>query len=329
MTDRDPTLDLFVAAFAARVERDIVRAAPVPDVDDVWARVRDIDEDAVPADISVDDEDDDVVPFARARAMHASADRDLAPFAAALRERIESDLQERGLTEIPARRLRLVRASTALLALAAALVLVVLGGTTLLRDRIAWTNDSASRIEGRMLADGAWIQRAKRHTSERIVPEPTPAVPTEQAGPAEPAEGETPAPEPAPRVRSPKPNDDALLDELEARAQALWRAGDLDGAEKLLREVIRRSRRGVRVELAYGDLFAIARQRGGASAQVAIWREYLRRSPDGRFADDVQAGLCRHAPAAEAADCWAEYLRARPRGAHVKEARQHDEGVPP
>jgi hypothetical protein len=136
-------------------------------------------------------------------------------------------------------------------------------------------------------------------------------------------------------VRS-KADVDAELDELEARAQGLWKAGDLTGAEKLLREVIRRARKGVRVELAYGDLFAIARQRGGASAQVAVWREYLRRSPDGRFADDVQAGLCRHAPSADVADCWADYLRARPKGAHAKEARKTsgldaldpDEGAP-
>jgi hypothetical protein len=319
-------LDAFAAAYATRIDRDIVRAAPVPDIDDVWARVREIDESLLPADLDAAadyDEDDGVLPFARARAMHSTAEHDLAPFAAALRQRIEGDLQERGLTEIPARKLRLVRASTAVLALAAALVLVVLGGTAMMRGRMLGTNDGTSRIEGRMLADGAWIPRPERHASEGIAP--APRVDPEPA----PAVVETPVPEPAPRVRPPKLDDDALLDDLEARAQAAWRAGDLEGAEKLLREVIRRSRRGVRVELAYGDLFAIARQRGGASAQVAIWREYLKRAPNGRFADDVQAGLCRHAPADDAADCWADYLQAHPQGAHAKEARRRDEGTPP
>lgn len=323
MSERDPGLDAFVAAFAARVDRDIARAAPLPDIDDVWARVREIDESALPADLDASDEegDDDVVPFARARAMHSTAEHDLAPFAAALRERIETDLEERGLTEIPARKLRLVRASTTVLALAAALVLVLLGGTAMMRDRIVFGDATSGRIEGRMLADGAWIPRVERHATEGFVPKPEPA-PTVVETPA-------PEPEPVPHVRVAKRDDDALLDELEARAQAAWQAGDLSGAEKLLREVIRRSKKGMRVELAYGDLFAIARQRGGASAQIAIWREYLRRSPNGRFADDVRAGLCRHAPDDDAAACWADYLREHPRGAHVQEARQRGEGSPP
>jgi hypothetical protein len=99
--------------------------------------------------------------------MHSSADQDLAPFAAALRARVESDLHERGLTEIPARKLRIVRASTAVLALAAAVVLVLLGGTAMMRDRMVWTNDQASRIDGRMLADGAWLEPLERQTRER------------------------------------------------------------------------------------------------------------------------------------------------------------------
>lgn len=332
MSERDAELDAFVAAFAARIDRDVARAAPVPDIADVWARVAALDESLVPEDLELDDDEDAVVPLARARALLSSSERDdLAPFTAALRERVETQLQERGMAEIPARRLKVVRASTAVLAIAAALVLAVVGGFVAVRARVLPGSSESPRTVERMLAsDRTWLPRTSAQATERVPP-PKPA-PTVEAPVVTPPI-ETPVETPAPRVR-PKVDLDAQLDELEARAQALWQAGDLDGAEKLLREVIRRARRGARVELAYGDLFAIARQRGGATAQVAVWREYLRRSPDGRFADDVQAGLCRHS--SDAGDCWAEYLRARPDGAHAKEARKKsgatdsapDEGAP-
>ncbi len=330
MTERDADLDAFVAAYAARIDRDVARAAPVPDIADVWARVAAIDESLVPDDLELDDDESSVVPLARARALLSSSERDdLGPFTAALRERVETQLQERGMAEIPTRKLPAVRVSTAVLAIAAALVLAAIGGFVAVRARVLPTGGEAPHTVERMLAtDGAWVPRTPSHATERVSP-PKPAPIVE-------APIETPAIEtPAPRVR-PKVDVDAELDELEARAQALWQTGDLAGAEKLLREVIRRARRGVRVELAYGDLFAIARQRGGRTAQIAVWREYLRRSPDGRFSDDVQAGLCRHAPSADVADCWTEYLRARPNGAHAKEARKSsgladlapDEGAP-
>jgi hypothetical protein len=172
VTERDERLDAFVSAYAARVERDVVRAAPVPDIADVWARVREIDEDAVPPDLAVEDGDDDaaVVPLARARAMQASqsgTDHALAPFAAALRERVEQRLQERGLAEIPSRRLRIARVSASLVALAAAVVLAVLGGLAVVRDRVEGTNTEASRIHGRMLAEGSWIPRDELHAIEQ------------------------------------------------------------------------------------------------------------------------------------------------------------------
>jgi hypothetical protein len=329
VTERDADLDAFAAAFAARIDRDIARAAPVPDIADVWARVAALDESLVPEDLELDDDEGSVVPLARARALLSSSERnDLAPFTAALRERVEMQLHERGMSEIPARKLRAVRTSTALLAIAAALVLAVVGGLVAVRARVLPSDEAPHTVERMLATDRNWAPRIPARATERVPPaNPAPFVETPIEAPAI----ETPAP----RVR-PKVDVDAELDELEARAQATWQAGDLAGAEKLLREVIRRARRGVRVELAYGDLFAIARQRGGASAQIAVWREYLRRSPDGRFADDVQAGLCRHAPSADAADCWADYLRARPNGAHAKEARKTsglaaldpDEGAP-
>lgn len=135
-----------------------------------------------------------------------------------------------------------------------------------------------------------------------------------EARPARPREAE-PSP---PRTR-----DRAL----EAEAEARWRAGDLVGAERALRAIIRAGGDRRRVDLAYGDLFTVTRQLHGREREAAVWGEYLRRFPRGHYADDARAGLCRRAEGAARGACWQRYLADFPRGSHRAEAGR-DPGEP-
>jgi hypothetical protein len=141
-------------------------------------------------------------------------------------------------------------------------------------------------------------------------------------------EGEAPAPAPSEPAKDPAPvgmedeelpevhdstvtdsnKDDVKLpsvQELERAAQAAWAAGKLTRAEELLSEIIRRQPRSHRAELAYGDLFSIANQQNSRTKELRLWKEYLRRFPQGQFADTVKASICRRTADV---DCWGEYL---------------------
>ncbi|MEE9384305.1 MAG: hypothetical protein V3V08_12940 [Nannocystaceae bacterium] len=110
------------------------------------------------------------------------------------------------------------------------------------------------------------------------------------------------------------------LRDLDAKAQALWREGELEAAERSFRRVIKLAGRGAIADLAYGDLFTLARQRGAPGDESKLWRQYIRRFPHGRFSDDVRAGLCRRANPSSAATCWRMYLDQHPGGSHAVEA---------
>lgn len=102
-------------------------------------------------------------------------------------------------------------------------------------------------------------------------------------------------------------------------ANALWRAGDLAGAERRFEKVVGLGGRSMLSELAWGDLFAIARQLGDEGRRVKHWGNYLRRFPRGRYADDARAGLCRLA--ATPSRCWRSYLEDFPHGSYRAEAK--------
>jgi hypothetical protein len=120
--------------------------------------------------------------------------------------------------------------------------------------------------------------------------------------------------EPAPRVRP----DAERLRVLSDEARALWRAGDRQGAEAKFLQVTSSGGRSTLAELAWGDLFALARQLGDDARATKRWRAYLAKFPKGRYADDARAGLCRHAGEAR---CWSAYLRDFPDGSYRAEAR--------
>lgn len=152
------------------------------------------------------------------------------------------------------------------------------------------------------------------------LPEPTPE-PT--------AQSEVPVPEvmpdvPKARTRS-RPAGESLADRLrrlDAEAEAMWQGGDLAGAESRYREIVALAPGGRAADLAYGDLFSLARQRHGADQEAALWREYLKSFPRGRYADDARAGLCRRAEGETRGGCWEAYLRDFPDGVHRRQAER-------
>lgn len=128
-------------------------------------------------------------------------------------------------------------------------------------------------------------------------------------------------PENPPKAARPVAGEDELAS-LDRRAQSAWRRGELAEAERLLHELTERGGTTGRAELAFGDLFTLAHQRGRPAAQGRYWRAYLRVFPRGRFVDDARAGLCRQRDGAKASACWRRYLVRQPRGSHRHEAEE-------
>ncbi len=101
--------------------------------------------------------------------------------------------------------------------------------------------------------------------------------------------------------------------ELDTMAREAWRAGELGRARRLFERVVARGR-GERADIAYGDLFTLARRQGDDAGLRRYWKRYATRFPEGRYIDDARAGLCRAATGEARSRCWKAYLKARPRG---------------
>lgn len=207
-------------------------------------------------------------------------------------------------------------------ALAAAAVVATIGGyrfVELARERQASVPaDQAFHIDASGQTDGSVVE---------IAPAPTPVAPkpksTPSLGPA-PLERTIAAPpgeSPKSIVRRAAGLDrsgrDDKLRVLSAEAHGLWKQGDVRGAEKGFEAITKEGGGGVQVELAWADLFSLARQSGDAARRTARWSAYLAAFPRGRFADDARAGLCR---ASKEAKCWSAYLRDMPKGSYRAEA---------
>lgn len=130
-----------------------------------------------------------------------------------------------------------------------------------------------------------------------------------------------PATRPVAREAAARVPEDAPLRELDKQAQAARSAGDLDRADALYGELVERGQRHPLVELAYGERFTLAR-RSGPSVQRKLWNAYLSTYPEGRFADDATAGLCRTAPVDDKAPCWERYLERFPSGTYSVHAQR-------
>ncbi|MGH1342194.1 MAG: tetratricopeptide repeat protein [Nannocystales bacterium] len=150
-------------------------------------------------------------------------------------------------------------------------------------------------------------------------PDPTSATPPPQPQP-QPQLSPAPVQHARPKRRARTPSRRERLAALERDANAAWQARKLDKAEATFRKIIAIDGRGSWGESAYGELFTLQRQRGRSS--VALWKAYLKRFPDGRFADDARAGLCRRAGDDTKAACWSAYLEAMPRGSFRAQAHR-------
>lgn len=195
------------------------------------------------------------------------------------------------------------------------------GGQASARD-----DDEAAAGKARRRRARSPVQEDRDPASDADVEADAPA-PEALAGPEEPASDDADATEADTdtAAEAPTRRRRPSLDDLEAEAEALWRAGERAAAERTLRAIIRRAGDSRRADLAYGDLFTITRQLYGREREAAVWREYLARFPRGDYADDARAGLCRRETDADAVRCWGRYLADFPAGLHRAEATRATE----
>lgn len=295
-----------------RIDARLYEAAPMPDLADLFARADRLQGD------ELDQLDDEYA---------------LAPFIEAYIEALDRKLE--GIQPGPAPgHPQHRRGAWAVALAAAAVVLLVAGALSWIEGARQWMYealedsgqeaqhgvvDGGSADEGTVSRSGPRARGSKtraqneRADRPRVAPDSTPAV-EEAAGDDVEAPLVEPEPEPPPAVPVRKPSRNERLAELDAQAQAAWRRGDLRTAERRYRAIIKFGGRREVAELAYGELFAIVRQRGGSL--TSLWRAYLRRFPRGRYAEDVEAGLCRRTGPDKREACWARYRRRYPNGIH-------------
>ena len=282
--------------------------------------------------ISVADDEDELPPpggfadvLVRARALEAeAAPDDLEPLIVAARRVALRDIEERDAEGLPTmRRTATSRfaGTAAIVLLAAASALLVIGGLSWIAERNARQSDSqaAMSLGGGGVAEGPTEHETESKPKRGGTPRPNVPAQLEAAdtsgGAIEPAPLEEPS-----RVK--RSNIEERLRALADAAEVALGRGELQRADDLLAKLVAIGGRHRLVELAYGDRFTIAHRRGIIGEQTKLWRAYLQRFPRGRFADDARAGLCRHAPQDARASCWQRYLDEFPSGAYQAAARR-------
>jgi hypothetical protein len=258
----------------------------------------------------------------------------LAEFLVGVRRDLDARASARALERIPPPPQRSASSSRAWWVGAAAAIALGfgLGSWGLRAAGVAATDTSASQAA--KIASESRVEFARGHGGSVSTKTPAQKVEVQEEAPQAVSDDVTPPvpvpeleaePEAAPPppaggglqrrvVRAKSPGEDLAL---ESKAQDAWAAGDLATAEKLLRELIRGTRSRSRREQAYGDLLSVVELRGSAKNTAKLWRDYLRRYPKGRYADDLHARLCRKEAKSR---CWDEYLKKHPKGAHRQEA---------
>lgn len=314
-----PFLDDVRADLARRIER----RQPALDLQDAVERAHALDADAVPHACVLASRDPSLLPDPPQPALDSPQ---LASFLDDVRGQIESHARRRELAPAPnpPRRMRWPLVAT-LVGVAAAAVLIP--AVSAIRGQAVLADEDATSPAAEMDRASATSQSESTSRRPSAKRSPAPVLPTLDV-PA-PATDETAAiaiPEPpssvstrAPSHARPAPPKGPTLAELDARAQALLKSGDLGGARNALEELVRRGGTTSYAELAFGDLFTLAHRQHRTTEQTTLWRRYLARFPHGRYADDASAGLCRRDDDVE---CWSTYLREWPRGSHRAEARR-------
>lgn len=308
----------------ARDELDAVPTPPPAGLADVFARAQRVDPSlALPIDEAERLDAIDDAALDRVAAI-GSLDTLLSSAKAVLSA--EADAVERHgpppQRVVPQRRSRRVFAAVAVLA---AGLLVALATSWALRpagldDGTARDYSGASQTVETKVPEPAESRRPSAPSpSSRVEAVITPQP---EAVPAPPSE---PAPSPkrrAPSIdREPAPSVDETLDALDAEARRAWKRGDLAAAQAGFEALVRTGGTKAITDLAFGDLFELARQRHDAAAEAKLWERYVRRFPSGRYVDEARAGLCRRASGDAATRCWRAYLDDRPRGTYRDQAR--------
>ncbi len=327
MTD-DPQLEQLLGDVTRTVDADIAADPGCPDLAAVMARAHELDPQRVPAEVVAEmSQWAPVVSIQQGhRRRRTRDDVELLAVIEGVRAHVEQDVATRlgtpplAQAEPPAEPSGR-RVWVAIVAAAAVLLLVGAGVFQGIRGQLE--RDDAARNEAALVSPAPSTE-ATQQTVPRTPSVPTEAIETPPTTP-EPAVVEpTPVVETTPaRTRPGKRTPPMSLDELDAAAHAAWRTGDLAKAERMFRQLAKRAGTGRLGDLAYGDLFTLARQRGAQGKKVAsLWREYLQRFPRGRFSDDARAGLCRRAQGDAQRGCWQRYLDDMPDGAHRAQARR-------
>jgi hypothetical protein len=279
----------------------------------------------------------------RSRTVAAHGDDEIAAMVATLRAEAERDIGKRerigappcGLlvrVEAQRRHARTRQWITGLTAVAAAAA-VILGLDVFERWSARRTFDeyeaaqSVSAVQG-----GAQVETAvpaevvplpppkPQRVAPVVVPQGAPpAVLPDEPAPLELSADPSVRPHAVPREAAAKVPADAALRKLDALAQDALARGDRVEADGLYAKVIARGRKHPLVEIAYAERFSLARG-GGSAAQRELWNGYLAAFPEGRFADDAHAGLCRTASADDKASCWQGYVDRFPAGAYRRHA---------
>lgn len=308
-----------------RAELDDVPTPPPAGLADVFARAQRIDPSLVlPIDEAerLDAIDDDALDRV---ASIGSLDTLIAGARAVLGAEADA-MERRGAplpsVVVPARsgRSRWIATAAIVGAMAAGLVLAI----------VAWRGDRLDDGTSREYSGAnqtATVQESEQAASREVIEArprviaPAPAVPEVVVEP-EPEVVVEPAPE-VPTVRTPRPvaSVDDRLAALDAEARAAWARGDRSGAQAAFESMVRIGGTRAIVDLAFGDLFELARQRGDSAAETKLWARYVRRFPSGRYVDEARAGLCRRAEGEAKAQCWRAYLEDRPRGTYRDQAR--------
>lgn len=343
----DPALDALLGDVCETIDTEL-RQAPVPwDFAAVLALAHELD----PTRVSAEDVQEaqlaaPVVSLAHERRRRPTRDDPaFEQLVADVRADADHDaaLRMHGVTALPRRAepkpLRRMLWGAAALAAALVVGFGLLEGVKLVQERNAAPRDEAlhqgdvtpERSERATIDDGEEPEpRARTRTPSEATtiprePAPLEVLPSEPAPPVVVASKAKPKPKAAPAA-APMPSLAERIATIDAEAHAAWKARDYARAEERFEALIGLASGSRLADLAYGDLFTLARRRGDAARELALWKRYLARFPDGRFADDARAGLCRRAGASERAACWRDYLDDFPTGSFRAQAERESGG---
>lgn len=357
--DREHDVDELGGELRERIDEQLERRPPRPDVAAVLARAQELDPSVADA---FDTPPEDTGVFGTVDIADERQDREaMRVFVNALVEQLDEDLEERRLhpiPEVPRPPRRVVPWMVGGLAAAAAVLVMVLGMQNL--DAIGNTGEATTggeqaafeheRDEG---PTGSAIARtpeprvmqAQRPQSSRPadpvqahaeqLPEPVPLIEVfavltfineriedQQLRPKAPqrrAESSGRRP-PASADRAPT-RDEPSIDERIATLDAEAQALWREGKLAAAEDKFREITRigGLRRSVELAYGEMFALVRQQKRDQQPVWREYLQRFPRGRYAEDAQAGLCRRATGAERERCWQQYREKFPGGMHAPE----------